>query len=129
LYLIREKSIPPPVIADVKAEVNMSVGNYNLYEIAADKMPVAYYDRMDKFVNHEFPVFKGDMLYMFTDGYADQFGGEKGKKFMYKPFKTLLLTNAIYPMDVQHKKLNDSLDEWMGIQSQVDDICVMGVKI
>ncbi len=129
LYLIREKSNPPPVITDANAEVNMSLGNYYLYEVIADKMPIAHYDRMDKFVTHEFKVFKGDMLYMFTDGYADQFGGEKDKKFMYKPFKELLLTNAEYPMDVQHQKLSETLDEWMGTQIQIDDICVMGLRI
>ena len=83
----------------------------------------------DKFVNKELPVFEGDQLYMFTDGYADQFGGKKGKKFMYKPFKTLLLQNASQPMSVQHQSLNETMTEWMGINPQIDDICVMGVRI
>ncbi len=129
LYLIRKNNIPAPDLEELKNQVSEVLGEYTLYEISADKMPIAHYDRMDKFANKEFPLAEGDMLYMFTDGYADQFGGKKGKKFMYKPFKKLLLSNAHHPMEVQHKILNDTLSEWMGVQSQVDDICVMGVKI
>lgn len=65
---------------------------------------------------------------MFTDGYADQFGGVKGKKFMYKPFKRLLLKNAQLPLEKQQQILSEILEEWMGNISQVDDICVMGLR-
>jgi serine phosphatase RsbU (regulator of sigma subunit) len=100
-----------------------------LYEIPADKMPIAHFDRMDKFRNHEIPVFEGDTIYMFTDGFADQFGGIKGKKFMYKPFKRLLLKNSQLPLEIQEQILSETLEEWMGNISQVDDICVNGNKI
>lgn len=129
LYLIRNKSLPAPDLDELKKQSTQEHGELMLYEIAADKMPIAHYDRMDKFVNKEFPVYEGDQIYMFTDGYADQFGGENNKKFMYKPFKTLLLKNANEAMDIQHKILNDTLTEWMSLTPQIDDICVMGVKI
>lgn len=129
LYLIREKKNPAPDLEEIKDQDPLSNGNFVLYEILADKMPIAHYDKMDKFTNKEIPVFKGDQLYMFTDGYADQFGGEKGKKFMYKQFKELLLSNASEPMEIQHKVLNETMTDWMGITPQIDDICVMGVKI
>lgn len=129
LYLIRDKNLPAPALDELKEQSTMKLGDLVLYEIPADKMPIAHYDRMDKFVNKEFQVYDGDQLYMFTDGYPDQFGGEKGKKFMYKPFKTLLLKNAKESMDIQHQILNDTLTEWMGVNPQIDDICVMGVRI
>ncbi|RLD55788.1 MAG: hypothetical protein DRJ01_16165 [Bacteroidetes bacterium] len=64
-------------------------GFENFYEIKPDKMPIAIYEKMDNFTTHEIQLEKGDILYMFSDGYADQFGGPKGKKFKYKPFKRL----------------------------------------
>jgi serine phosphatase RsbU (regulator of sigma subunit) len=129
LYLIRSKDHPAPDLDELEEKDPVSKDGFVLYEIAADKMPIAHYDRMDKFTNKEISVFEGDQFYMFTDGYADQFGGPKGKKFMYKPFKQLLLSNAKHPMETQHKVLNETISEWMGISPQIDDICVMGVKI
>ncbi len=129
LYLVREKSNEGPVIEDVKLEPNFEDGNFYLYEIPADKMPVAHYDRMDKFRNHEMNMEKGDTIYMFTDGYADQFGGKKGKKFMYKPFKKLLLKNSQRPLKEQGEILANTLDRWMGEIAQVDDICVIGLRL
>jgi serine phosphatase RsbU (regulator of sigma subunit) len=102
---------------------------YILYEINADKMPVAYYERMDKFNTQEFNLLEGDNLYLFTDGYADQFGGPLGKKFKQKSLKKLLLENAHLSMKDQEQVLNDTLNQWMGLIEQVDDICVMGLKI
>jgi hypothetical protein len=95
----------------------------------ADKMPVAYYERMDKFNTQEFNLMEGDNLYLFTDGYADQFGGPLGKKFKQKSLKKLLLENAHLSMEDQEQVLNDTLNQWMGLIEQVDDICVMGLKI
>ncbi|MBU0764701.1 MAG: serine/threonine protein kinase, partial [Bacteroidetes bacterium] len=79
----------------------------------------------------------GDCFYIFTDGFADQFGGPKGKKYKYKPFKRLLVGNVARPMAEQLDLLNDAIEEWKGYTNplhgepyeQVDDICVIGVRI
>ena len=69
------------------------------------------------------------MLYLYTDGFADQFGGPKGKKFKYKPLNELLLVNSIKPMPEQKELLLLSLNTWQGDLEQVDDICVIGIKL
>ena len=102
--------------------------NKKLYEIKADKMPIAIYEKMDRFVSHEFTLNEGDIIYMSSDGFPDQFGGPKGKKFKYKAFKELLLNNSKLPMNTQHDKLNDTIVDWMGDLEQIDDICIMGIK-
>jgi len=131
LYLIRESHLKAPDIPKMKVmdSENGNENGYTLYEVPADKMPVAFYDRMDKFTTHELPIEKGDRVYMFTDGYADQFGGEKGKKFKYIPFKKVILDSAVLHMEEQHKVLEQTLDEWKGNYEQVDDICMVGVAV
>ena len=74
-------------------------------------------------------MLEGDNLYLFSDGYPDQFGGPRSKKFKYKPFKQILLQNAHLPMNQQHGILARTLTEWQGTQPQVDDICIIGLKI
>lgn len=129
LYIVRSDDRPGPDPKITKADEPMRTGGLVLYEIPADKMPIAHYEVMDKFTNYEIPVFKGDRVYLFTDGYADQFGGEKGKKFLYKTFKQMILENAVSSMAQQEEIFSSRLEKWMGTYPQVDDICVMGVKI
>ncbi len=128
LYIVRAKSKPAPEIEDGMLDPDQENGSFFLYEVPADKMPIAHFDRMDKFRNHEIAVFEGDTVYMFTDGFADQFGGVKGKKFMYKPFKRMLLKNSQLPLEKQYYLLSEILDQWMGNIEQVDDICIMGIR-
>jgi hypothetical protein len=66
---------------------------------------------------------------MFSDGFADQFGGPRGKKLKYKPFKSLLLDNANKPMAEQSDILNNYFEEWRGELDQIDDVIVMGIKV
>jgi serine phosphatase RsbU (regulator of sigma subunit) len=107
------------------------IRNNELIEYKADKMPVDMHDNFAQkpFTLHEIQLQKHDVLYMFTDGYADQFGGEKGKKFMYKPFKQLLLSTAHLPMVEQKQVLTTTFNNWKGNLEQVDDVCVMGIRI
>jgi len=98
-------------------------------QIKGDKMPIAIYDRMYEFTTHEIQLEKGDTLYMFSDGYADQFGGPNDKKFMYKPFKQLLLDNVASPMFQQKEILNETFETWKGNNDQIDDVLVIGIKI
>ncbi len=77
---------------------------------------------------HEINLQKGDTLYTFTDGFADQFGGEKGKKFKYKKFRELLKSVDNQPMSQQKEAIELAFETWKGNHEQVDDVCIIGVK-
>ncbi len=81
------------------------------------------------FKNHIIPLQKGDIVYIFSDGFADQFGGPDGKKYKYRRFRHLLLTLHQLPMEKQHEILENNVMEWRGEQDQVDDILVIGIQI
>lgn len=100
-----------------------------LEELKPDKRPIAIYPDMDAFTNHEVSVSKGDTLYLFTDGYSDQFGGEKGKKFMSRNFKNLLVENAHKPMSEQQRILDHTIETWKQGHDQIDDITVVGIRV
>jgi len=104
-------------------------GEEVVQEIKADKQPIGNFDYRKPFTNHVLQLDKGDSIYFFTDGFADQFGGEKGKKFKYKPFRNLLLSNMDKPMEVQKDIIDRQFEGWMGEYEQVDDVCVIGVKL
>lgn len=93
-------------------------------------MPVGKHDNdSTPFSEHSAKLVPGDIVYTITDGYADQFGGPKGKKFMYKQLKSLLVSIATLPMNEQRKKLSEALDGWKMNAEQVDDITIIGVRI
>lgn len=101
-----------------------------LLEFAPDKMPVGRHDRDQfSFTQHDVQLQPGDMVYTITDGMPDQFGGPRGKKFMYKQLKELLLTIAHLPVQEQKEKLHHTFLEWKGNLEQVDDVCVVGVRV
>ncbi len=101
-----------------------------IVELTPDKMPVGKHDKDNvSFSQHEVALEKGDMVYAITDGLADQFGGHKGKKFMYKQLKQLLVTVAGMGMTEQKQELQAALDNWKGSLEQVDDICIIGVRV
>lgn len=98
--------------------------------IKADRMPIGVHERDDRpFTNMEFSMHKGDIYYILSDGYIDQFGGEKGKKFMTKRFKGLLLEIYTKPMAEQKEILWNTILEWRGDIEQIDDIIIIGIKI
>jgi serine phosphatase RsbU (regulator of sigma subunit) len=105
------------------------IRNGELIETKADKQPISRYIDSKPFTTHQFNLEEGDTIYTFSDGYADQFGGEKGKKFKYKPFKNLLLSIQKEKMDDQYKIIKETFDNWRGDLEQIDDVCVLGVKI
>jgi serine phosphatase RsbU (regulator of sigma subunit) len=96
--------------------------------IKADRMPIGIYRKEKPFTNHEIEVQEGDILYMFSDGYPDQFGGEDGRKFLAKNFRKLLLEIHQQPINEQRKLLDKRLKQWMRGEEQVDDILVVGIK-
>ena len=100
-----------------------------LEEIDPDPMPVAISDRTGDFTNNVLELKKGDSFYIFTDGYADQFGGPKGKKFKYAQFKQLLLSIQNKSMEEQKQILDTTMAQWKGALEQVDDILVIGVRV
>ena len=84
---------------------------------------------MPAFTNHTVQLNKGDTFYIFSDGFVDQFGGPRGKKFMSAQFKKLLLSVQDKDMDTQKSIILQSFTDWMGALEQVDDVCVIGVRI
>lgn len=100
-----------------------------LMVIPADKQSVSRTDEPRPFTTHHIALNPGDCFYLFTDGYADQFGGPRSKKYMQKRMKKLLMSMYRKTMSVQLKLMNDNLVHWMGNLEQVDDICVIGVRM
>jgi len=106
------------------------VRNGELMELKPDKMPVGKHDKQQEpFTLHTFNFQKNDMVYTLTDGFADQFGGPKGKKFMYKPMKELLLSIYDKSMEQQKETLHETFESWKAETEQVDDVTVIGVRI
>lgn len=124
LYIIRKKELPA-----IECKRRIEYKDLILYEIKGDKMPVAIHDRMDSFSNHYIKIEKGDKVYLFSDGFADQFGGPKNKKFMYKRFKMLLLENAHHFFENQKIILDKTFEAWRGTNRQIDDVCVLGAQL
>ena len=98
-------------------------------ETKGDKQPIGKFDNRVPYTTHSFELIKGDSIYIFTDGYVDQFGGEKGKKFKVKAFRELLISIQNKSMSQQKKILDDTFEKWKATFKQIDDVCVMGVKI
>jgi tetratricopeptide (TPR) repeat protein len=105
------------------------VNDKTLYEIKADKQPIGYDDGMTPFKNHEFQLKQGDLIYLFSDGFQDQFGGDNNKKFKASRFKELLLANCEKPMEEQKKLIVQTFEDWRGDFEQVDDICIIGLRL
>ncbi len=105
------------------------ISENKLQVLPADKMPVGKGEKIDSFTLQTINCKKGDVLYLFTDGYADQFGGLKGKKFKYKQLEEILLTNHTLPMEEQRNILAKKFSDWRGDLEQVDDVLVMGIRI
>ncbi|MBA3665002.1 MAG: tetratricopeptide repeat protein [Bacteroidetes bacterium] len=104
------------------------VQNGNIEFLAADKMPVGLGERKAGFSLFTIPANSHEILFLYTDGYADQFGGAKGKKFKYKPLNELLFSNYSLSTETQKIKLDDTFENWRGNLEQVDDVCILGIR-
>lgn len=100
-----------------------------LEEIKADKQPIGYHSEMKPFTNHQIQLQKGDSIYIYSDGYADQFGGPKGKKFKYKQLEELIVEYHQLPSTEQKQIFKNRFMEWKGALEQVDDVCIFGVRV
>jgi len=99
-----------------------------IFEIKSTKQAVGKGDLSKPFETHTIQLSPGDLIYIFSDGFADQFGGEKGKKYKYKPFKDLLVLNRNKTLEAQSQVINAEFEKWRQDLEQVDDICVIGVR-
>jgi serine phosphatase RsbU (regulator of sigma subunit) len=105
------------------------IRNNKLLEFAPDKQPIGKYFQAEPFTTHKIEIKKNDSLYMFSDGYADQFGGAKGKKFKYSNLQKIILDNVDLNPELQSKKLDRAFYDWKGDLEQIDDVCIIGIKI
>lgn len=125
-------------VFDIKSGVlNYTGANISLHythngiltEIKADKQPVGNHVIKLPFTNHLVQLQKNDMLYLFSDGLPDQFGGPKGKKFKYKQLRELLQASEKLPLSEQEKIISQTFENWKGNLMQVDDVCLAGIKL
>ncbi|MES2800236.1 MAG: tetratricopeptide repeat protein [Bacteroidota bacterium] len=107
----------------------LTIDQLGFYEVKPDKQPIGKSDYQADFTNHTLNLEKGDMLYLFSDGYQDQFGGDAGKKLKKSGFKELILSLAEKSLENQLSTMNDFFDSWKGDHEQVDDVCVIGIKL
>jgi serine phosphatase RsbU (regulator of sigma subunit) len=106
------------------------IRNNEIIQYKADKFPVGMFiGEKQLFTNHLIQLQKGDSIYIFSDGYADQFGGPRGKKFMAGNFRQLLLDVSKLPIERQKTTLNQTIEEWRGNLEQVDDMLIIGVQV
>lgn len=98
-------------------------------DVKPDKQPIGKYAERKPFTTHIVDLKEGDAIYLFTDGFADQFGGQNGKKFKYKPFKEMLIRNFQASMQDQMKEVDKVFSAWKGDFEQIDDVCVIGLRV
>ena len=101
-----------------------------MFEIKADKQPIGKYaDNPKVFTLNKIKLNKGDSFFIFSDGFADQFGGPKGKKFKQVQFKRILLDNSSSEFTSQREILKHAFMDWKSNLEQIDDVCIIGAKV
>jgi serine phosphatase RsbU (regulator of sigma subunit) len=105
------------------------IRNNEITDVKGDKQPIGQYADPEPFTNHELHIEENDHIYIFSDGYPDQFGGPDNKKLKYKAFKQILLNHIHQPMNEQLTSLDEAFENWRGKFEQVDDVCVIGLKL
>lgn len=113
----------------VSAISSSGVESKELIEIKADKQPIGKSDHRKDFTTHRVSYQEGMIFYLMTDGYPDQFGGPKGKKFKYKQLEELLVSNSEKTVNKQKDILSQEFDAWKGELEQVDDVTIIGIKL
>ena len=130
LYIV---SSPQSAVGNGDDNCRLQTADCGLIEIKGDKMPASIHLKMNKFTNHSIQLNKGDMVYLMTDGFADQFGGKKGRKFMAKNLKQLIIENCTKPMNDQKEIISNTIEKWrIGFDvkfEQTDDITLLGIKV
>ncbi len=122
VFIVRQT---PPILP-----IGEDKGGVELLEFRPDKMPVGKHDKdQEPFTLQTVSLQKGDVIYTLTDGFPDQFGGEKGKKYMIKNLKELFLSISHLPMKEQEELLDQEFKNWKGSNEQIDDVCIIGVRV
>ncbi|MDF1576469.1 MAG: SpoIIE family protein phosphatase [Bacteroidales bacterium] len=127
LILIRMKEHQGDMESDMK--LSMENENYQLYRVKADKQPIGVHWEEKDFSTRVVKLKERDSLYMYSDGYLDQYGGNDRKKFKSRRLKKLLLSLQEAPMEMQKRLLEDAFDKWRGSHEQIDDVCMLGIRI
>jgi serine phosphatase RsbU (regulator of sigma subunit) len=127
LYIIRNKKLTGDL--NERTHSVLENGEYNLFEVKGDKQPIGVHWEETSFRNHSIQLKEHDTLYLFSDGFIDQFGGEKRKKFKSLNFKNLLLSIQTEPMFRQKEILEETFETWRGDLDQIDDVSVIGIRV
>jgi len=128
LYIVREKK-NTLFVNDIEIKSSMSSGKWNLFVVKPDRKSLEPRDDLANYTNNHIKVEDGDRIYLFSDGYADQFGGGDEKKFGYKRLRQTILSVQDHPMKEQKRRLERVFNEWKNKYEQVDDVTILGVKI
>lgn len=137
ILLCIEQNVTLSVVEGLSAKITYAaannapilISNGEMMDLECDRMPVGKGERTNKFQLFTIDYKHGDTLYLYTDGYADQFGGPRGKKFMYKKLNQYLQEISSQPLAEQKEKLKGEFDSWKGDLEQVDDVCIIGVRL
>ncbi|MBN2747663.1 MAG: transporter substrate-binding domain-containing protein [Bacteroidales bacterium] len=125
IYILRKGELPIESLPEDRVRKRTEI----IWEITPDKMPIAIYDRMDSYQTVEVSLLPNDQVYLFSDGFPDQFGGPNNKKLMYSRLRTVLEENFTKAMPDQKVKLMELFNDWKGEDDQVDDVTLIGLKI
>lgn len=126
LWILRKQA--NPTIQNCR-KTTINLNSTVLFEISADKQPIGNNDNKLPFTNNKFELFEGDEIYLFSDGYVDQFGGPNNKKYKFKNFRALLSNLHDTNPKLKKEKLHESFTKWKGTEEQVDDVCVACIRI
>jgi serine phosphatase RsbU (regulator of sigma subunit) len=129
LYIIRKSAHPISVNEEDLEPILEDENNTFLFEIKPDKMPIGAFEKEGQFRTRKFQALKDDLLFLFTDGFPDQFGGKKGKKYMYRSFKKFLMKQIDIPVSQINSNLEKEYEEWKGETEQIDDVCIIAVRV
>ncbi len=132
LWIIRQNSFIESTQTFVKGNSKTKIyefDKYHILEIKADRQPVGKYDKSNPFTNHQIQLLKGDTIYISSDGYYDQFGGEDGRKMKTKTLRQLLVDLQHLTMIEQHTQLKEFFFKWKANYEQIDDVCIFGVRV
>ncbi len=124
LYLSKNKEVPLTINKAI-----LEGDNALFYELKPNKMPIGGAVNSSNYNSVDIQLSKGDSVFLFSDGFPDQFGGKKGKKFMYKQFKQMLFSIHGKTAVNQEEELNNTFENWIGSHDQLDDVCVLGLNI
>jgi serine phosphatase RsbU (regulator of sigma subunit) len=127
LYLLRNKK--QSSVREITAEEPLEGDHSLLYELKGDKQPIGVHWEETRFTNQLVKLQPGDTVYVFSDGYVDQYGGAHRKKFKTHKFKELLLSLQTESMERQKQVLEETFENWKGNIEQIDDVCVVGIRV